>query len=114
MERLNNMIVEEDPVVVSNSVLSLGTQVKLEYTSPKSQSGHISKVTNSSTSARQQCAPIVDPILNQPAGSNVFNMQLNYDPNQALDPDFWNENFCTVSLHGTFSFGCSQHQEILI
>jgi len=30
------MIVEEDPVIVSNSVLSLGTQVELEYTTPKS------------------------------------------------------------------------------
>ena len=88
MKRLNDMIVEEDPVIVSNSVLSLSTQVELEYVSPKSQSGHVSKATNNSISVRQQYAPTADPILNQPAGSNMFNMQLNYDPNQALDPDF--------------------------
>jgi len=26
-------------------------------------------------------------------------MQLNYDSNQALDPDSWDRNFCVVSLH---------------
>ena len=30
------MIVEEDPVIVSNGVLSLGIQVKVEYVTPKS------------------------------------------------------------------------------
>jgi len=52
MKRLNNMIVEEDPVIVSNNVLSLGTQVELEYMTFKSQSGHVSKATNSSISTR--------------------------------------------------------------
>jgi len=52
MKRLNDMIVEEDPVIVSNSVLSLSTQVELKYVSPKSQSGHVSKATNSSISVR--------------------------------------------------------------
>jgi len=31
----------------------------------------------------------------------MFNMQLNYNSNQALDPDSWDENFCAVSLHGS-------------
>jgi len=52
MKRLNNMIVEEDPVIVSNNVLSFGTQVELEYMTFKSQSGHVSKATNSSISTR--------------------------------------------------------------
>jgi len=64
IERLNDMIVEEDSVIVSNGVLSLDTQVELEYTSSKSQSGHVSKVTNSSTFTRQQCAPTVNSTLN--------------------------------------------------
>jgi len=31
----------------------------------------------------------------------MFNMQLNYNYNQALDSDSWDENFCAVSLHGS-------------
>jgi len=37
MERQNNMIVEEDPVIKTNCVSFLGTQVELEYMAPKSQ-----------------------------------------------------------------------------
>jgi len=29
----------------------------------------------------------------------MFNVQLNYNPNQVLDPDSWDGNFCAVSLH---------------
>jgi len=36
MKRQNDMIVEKDPVVISNSVSSLGTQVELEYATSKS------------------------------------------------------------------------------
>ena len=75
----------------------------MEYATPKSQSSYVSKATNSSTSARQQFAPTVDPTLNQPASSNmfnVFNVQLNYNPNQALDPNSWDRSFHVVSLHG--------------
>jgi len=31
----------------------------------------------------------------------MFNVQLNYDSDQVLDPDSWNRNFCVVSLHGS-------------
>jgi len=99
MERQNDMIVEEDSVVETNCVSSLGTQVELEYVAPKSQPSQVSQVTNSSTPARQQCGPSVEPTLNQPAGYNIFYVQLNYDPNQALDPDSWDGNFHVVSLH---------------
>ena len=29
----------------------------------------------------------------------MFKAQLNYNPNQALDPELWDGNFCVVSLH---------------
>jgi len=29
----------------------------------------------------------------------VVNVQFNYDPNQAMDPDSWDGNFHAVSLH---------------
>ena len=38
---------------------------------------------------RQQCAPTADPTLNIPHCESVFNIQLNYDPDTALDPDSW-------------------------
>ena len=31
----------------------------------------------------------------------MFNIQLNYNPNQALDPESWDSNFHIVSLHGS-------------
>jgi len=41
----------------------------------------------------------MESTLNQSAGCNVFDVQLNYNPNQALDPDFLDSNFYVVSLH---------------
>jgi len=34
----------------------------------------------------------------------MFNVQLNYDPNQALDPDSWNSSFHAVSLHHSMEY----------
>ena len=31
----------------------------------------------------------VQPALNQPASKNIFDIQLNYNSNQALDPKSW-------------------------
>jgi len=31
----------------------------------------------------------------------VFNIQLNYNPDAALDPDSWDENFYAVLLHSS-------------
>ena len=31
--------------------------------------------------------------------SNIINIQLNYNINQALDQDSWNEDFKAISLH---------------
>jgi len=42
--------------------------------------------------------------LNQPSSENVFNIQLNYNPNQALDPKFWDGNFHAVSLHNSMEY----------
>jgi len=34
----------------------------------------------------------------------VLNVQLNYNPDQALDPDLWDSNFHVVSLYGTMEY----------
>jgi len=41
----------------------------------------------------------VGPTLNQSNDENIVNIQLNYDSNQALNPESWDGNFCAVSLH---------------
>ena len=48
----------------------------------------------------QQYMSNEDLVLNQPSGNNMFNIQLNYDINQALDPESWDSEFCTISLYG--------------
>ena len=57
-------------------------------------------MADSPSNIRQQCAPTADPILNIPHCESMFNVQLNYDPDAALDPDSWDGNFYIVLLHG--------------
>ena len=40
-----------------------------------------------------------DLASNQLSSNNMFNIQLNYDIDQALDPESWNGEFYAVSLH---------------
>jgi len=39
------------------------------------------------------------PALNQSVGSNKINIQLNYNINQALDPESWDGDFYAIFLH---------------
>ena len=48
---------------------------------------------------RQQHAPTVRHTLNSPPGENMFNVQLNYNLDQALDSESWDGNFHAISLH---------------
>jgi len=49
--------------------------------------------------ACQQHGSNKDLVLNQPNTNNVFNIQLNYDINQALDTESWDSDFKAISLH---------------
>jgi len=51
-----------------------------------------------------------DPALIQPAECNMFNIQLNYNYNQALDPESWDGNFHVVSLHRSMEHLASDAQ----
>ena len=81
-------MVEDDPVVPSNSPL-------LKYTTLKSKGNQVSKMANPSSNARQQYVENVGLVLNNESAenSNIFNIQLNYDIDQALDPESWDSNF---------------------
>jgi len=71
---------DEDIPVNSSSNFSL------EYAIQKGQNYQVSKVANSTLNIRMQGVSTAQLALNQPSSKNVFNIQLNYDPNQALDP----------------------------
>jgi len=101
VKRDSSMVIFYDHVVKSNGMSSLGTQINIKYSSPSSQQGLVSQAANNNTSSSQQHVSNEDPPLNQSSSSNVFNIELNYDPNQALDPDFWDGNFHMVYLHGS-------------
>ena len=77
---------ENEPIVASNNEPFHSSQVELEYMTSKSQS-HVGKVVNSTIAACQQHALNEDLTLNQPASYNMFKVQLNYNPNQVLDPE---------------------------
>ena len=97
----NDMDVDDKHVDESYGMSSLGTQVNVEYATPKSQVGQTSQAASVNPSLSQQRVSNKDTPSNQNTGSNMFNVHLNYDPNIALDPDSWDGNFHVVSLHGS-------------
>ena len=78
LEKQNDKMNKDEPAALSNSI-------QLKYVTPKSQNGQVSKVANITNTTCQQHVSNEDPALNQLAGNNVINIQLNYDINQALD-----------------------------
>ena len=48
----------------------------------------------------------------RPSGNNVFNVQLNYDIDRALDPESWDGKFRVVSLHGSMEHLASDVKNI--
>ena len=89
---------ESDRMVEDKPVNSLGS-FSLEYVTQEGQNNQVSKVADTTSNTRQQCAPTAGPALNHSPSENVVNIQLNYDPDQALDPESWDSNLHTVSLH---------------
>ena len=43
----------------------------------------------------------VEPAPSEHASGSVYNVQILYDMNQAVDPESWNSNFNPISLHGS-------------
>jgi len=74
---------------------------QLSYTTQKSQGNKSSKVADLSTNTRPQHVNNVEHVCSNQDNNNVFNIQLNYNINQAIDPDSWDGNFQAISLHGS-------------
>ena len=81
LEKQNNMVVNDNPIITSNCESSISTQLGLKYITSKSQSSQVGKIANSTIKVCQQYALNEDPTLNQTPGCNMFNIQLNYNPN---------------------------------
>ena len=54
------------------------------------------------------------PTLNNNVANNnnMFNIQLQYNINQALDPESWDSNFQTISLYGSMEYLASNIKNI--
>ena len=99
-------MVEDEPNVSSDSL-------QLEYTTPKSQNNKVSETTDTTYNLRQQHVNSNTPALNTFADSNnMFNMQLQYNINQALNSEFWDGNFHTILLHGSMEYLASDMKNI--
>jgi len=85
-------MVEDEPV---NSLGSFS----LEYATQEGQNNQVSKVADTTPNMREQHIPAVGPVLNHLPSKNIVNIQLNYDPDQALDLESWDGNFHAVSLY---------------
>ena len=91
----SNNMVKDDKVAPSGSS-------QLEYTTSKSQSIQVSKATDHTFNMELQHVESIPPVLNNNAANdnNMFNIQLNYDINQALDSELWDSNFQAILLYG--------------
>ena len=92
--------------MIKDDLITLSDSPQLEYMTPKSKNIQVSKTADPITNIRQQCAQNVAPALNNNVVNkdNMFNIQLNYDINQALDPELWNSNFRAILLHKSIEY----------
>ena len=107
-QRESDRIVKDDPVITLDSP-------QLEYTTLKTQNNHISKTTDYITNMRQQYAEYEVPAFNNNIdsnNSNIINIQLNYDINQALNQDFWDGDFRAILLYGAMEHLASDIKNI--
>ena len=86
MERQNNNLDEDE---VQEPIDSS----QLSYVTQKSQDNKSSRVANLSTNIESQHVNNVEHTHNNQDDNNMFNIQLNYNINQAIDPDSWDSNF---------------------
>ena len=102
MER-NNTFDDEDVEPVDRSQLSYATNNK------EIQS---SRAAELSTNTVLQRVNNEEPTHSAHEDNNMFNIQLNYDVNQARDPESWDGNFQAISLHGSLEHLASDMKNI--
>ena len=74
---------ESDKIVEDNNDIepanSIGS-IRLKYATQEGQNNQVSKVADTSLNTRQQCAPTARSALNSLPSENMFNVQLNHNP----------------------------------
>ena len=83
---------DEDEPVNSNG------SIKVEYVSQEGQKDQVSKVTDNTNNTLQQCVSNEVPASSTTSSNSMFDIQLSYDVDQALDPKEWDSDFHTTSL----------------
>jgi len=90
-------MVQDKPITTSDCI-------QLEYVSQSAQNPNVSKTADTPSNKRIECGHNVAPThVNTTTDSNsdVFNIQLNCNINQALDLNSWDGEFRAISLHGS-------------
>jgi len=103
VKRMSNRMNQNKPVRTSNSI-------KLEYASQKEQKDQVSMTTDTTRNTMHQCVLNIN-WASEPT-PNMFNVNLNYNINQALDPEEWDSEFHITSLHGTMKHVASDVKNI--
>ena len=80
VKRDSNRMNKDEPVS------SIGS-IKVEFVFQRGQKDQVSKATDTTNDMLQQCVPSKDLALNLTPGNSVFNINLNCDINQTLDPE---------------------------
>ena len=110
VQHKSNRMVEDKQNVPFNSPL-------LEYAMQRNQTKQVSEATNNMNNMGQQHV-IHDALAlnsnNMVIDNNMFNVQLQYNINQALDPESWNSNFHAISLYGSMKHLVSDIKNIQV
>ena len=81
VKRESNRINEDKPIT------SIGS-IQIEYVTQKRKNDQVSKISDNTNNASNQRVPNEDLVSSLPSSNNMFNVQLSYDIDQALDPEF--------------------------
>ena len=93
VKRMSNRMDEDELVGTIDSI-------KLEYTSQEEQKDQVSMATNTTSNMMHQHVSNVDWASEPTSDNNVFNINLNYNIDQALNLEEWDGEFHVTSLHG--------------
>jgi len=93
VKRDSDRIDEDEPVGFNSSI-------KVKFASQGGQKNQVSKTADTLNDMLQQHVPSKVLASNSIPGNSMFNINLNYNINQALDLEEWNGDFHTTSLHG--------------
>lgn len=108
VQRESDSMDQDNPAVLTDSP-------QIEYEPPREKDACVIKAADSNSNMRKQCGQSIALALNNSTAEdngNVFNVQLNYDVNQALDPESWDGDFRAISLHGSMEHLASDIKNI--